>query len=176
MGKARDWMNNNSAVVTVAAVMLLLVSLAVIVWTMKKPTMSGRIVDVYYYDLGNGQLFAAKATELPPIDAASGPGNGVRAYVYGCGDCSEANRFIAYLEKFTPEAKAMQEKMMNPDPNADPNMAPELRDMEDGGTLVRAVEGGQWVTMYSEAGMKVSSELEGKCPAGVRLIPCLPGR
>ncbi len=143
-----------------------------------RPRPRARVVDVYFYDLGTDQLFAAPATELPPIDAPSGAGNGVRVYVYGCGDCSDANRFIAYLEKYTPHAKAAQEKLMNVGPDADPNLALGYDDlMMEGGLLVRAVKGGPWVPMYSDEGMKIASEVldEDKCK-GTRLVPCLPGR
>ncbi len=177
MGKVRDWMNNNSAVVTVAAVVLLLVALSAIIWQNSGSNRGGgRIENIYFYDMGSGQLFSGKASGIPPITAESG-GEGVRAYVYGCGDCSETNRYIAYLEKNTPEAKAAMEKMQNPDANNPEGQAPEEYDpMITQGVLVRAVEGGQWVPMYSEMGQKITGALEGKCAAGTRLVPCLPGR
>lgn len=72
---------------------------------------------VWYYDLGADKLFEAEADELPPIAAPSDLGadgkasdsdsRGVRAAVYSCGDCADAKtRFIFYIEKYTPEARA----------------------------------------------------------------------
>src|SRR5688572_11816004 len=91
--KARDWMNNNSALVTIAAVVLLVISLGVIIMQ-TKPRGSVGPVELYYYDLNTGKLFVAMSDQNPPIDAPSGgfrgpdgPPAGVRAHVFGCGNC-----------------------------------------------------------------------------------------
>jgi hypothetical protein len=76
-------------------------------------------VKVYMYDLGSNQLFTAKGTEVPPIDSPSGKHmfdgslSGVRAYVYACGGCANADkRFAVYVEKFDPDAQATWRKRM----------------------------------------------------------------
>ena len=54
--------------------------------------------DIWYYDLKTKVLFAASDVSVPPIDTKSGPGMGVRAYVYTVeGDPNPTNRFIAFL-------------------------------------------------------------------------------
>lgn len=64
---------------------------------------------VWYYDLNTDKLFPAKAGLIPPIDAPSGPHKesdqpaGVKAHVLGCNDCSDSNRFIAWLEAYPPK-------------------------------------------------------------------------
>ncbi len=69
-------------------------------------------VNAWYYDLGTGELFAATADAVPPIDAPSGSG-GVRAIVVSCGQCSDASeREIAYLEKWSREDR---DYLMAPD-------------------------------------------------------------
>lgn len=61
---------------------------------------------VYFYNEKTKTLFAASDQLLPPIDTDSGPGTGVRAYVFTAGDPKdESKRVIAYLEKMTPEAR-----------------------------------------------------------------------
>jgi hypothetical protein len=67
--------------------------------------------DVYYLDLGTGQLFADDAAAIAPIDAPSGTGAGVRAYVFSCNDCSdEQQRFTGWLERHIPSAKRLREQ------------------------------------------------------------------
>lgn len=68
---------------------------------------------VWYYDLGSSRLFPASVDALPPIPAPQDPSHpsasseGVRAMVFSCGSCQDtAGRFVAYVEKYTPEARA----------------------------------------------------------------------
>ncbi|MCX5662713.1 MAG: hypothetical protein NTW19_23785 [Planctomycetota bacterium] len=61
----------------------------------------------WYYDLATEKLFAAD-DQIPPIRVPTGPKDGpptgVRAYVFACGECSDASkRVIGYLETFDPE-------------------------------------------------------------------------
>lgn len=63
---------------------------------------------VYYYDLGTDQLFVAPPADVTPIDAPSGKDNGVRAYVFACGDCS-GQTFIGWLERTAPAARKMRD-------------------------------------------------------------------
>ncbi|MEX0777734.1 MAG: hypothetical protein WD042_18680 [Phycisphaeraceae bacterium] len=170
MGKMRDWVNNNSAVVTVGAVVLLLISLAVIVYSTKSSS-GVRNYKIYFYDLNSGQLFAEESTKLPPIDTPTGKDNGVWAFVYGCGDCSEANRFIGYLQKLTPEMKEAQLKAQSGETG---EMMPPYEGDMDQGTLIRLKDSGEWVPMYSEEGQKIMTSIEGKCPADQRPKHCRP--
>lgn len=173
MGKLREWLNNNSAIVTVAAVLVLLMALGIIIWTQGSGNRLSTNYEVYYMDLGTNELFAGKITEIPPIDAPSGPNQGVRAHVYGCGDCSEANRFVAYLERYTEKAKQMR---LNPPP-VDPNQPPPEMYMDDmAGMEVRAPKGTQWVSMMTDQGMRITEVAPNRCPDGVMILPCIPGR
>src|SRR5690606_22803013 len=90
--KFRDWLNKRSAIVTVLAVVVLIAALGFIIMQARGKPYRPQIVPVYYYDLGSGKLFTAMSDQIPPIqsDSGSGPGGmpqGVRAYVYACGDC-----------------------------------------------------------------------------------------
>ena len=77
------------------------------------PKRSGQI---WYYDLNNGRLFTGKATDIAPIDAPSGPlpggaPAGVKAYVFSYGDCDdESQRFVAWLERASRNAKRVAEE------------------------------------------------------------------
>lgn len=176
MGKLREWLNNNSAIVTVAAVLVLLMALGIIIYTQGAGRRGPTQWQGYYMDLGTNELFAGKSTDIPPVDAPSGANQGVRAHVYGCGDCSEANRFIAYLERYTEKAKQMR---LNP-PQYDPNQpaSPEvyMDEMTGVEVEVRAPKGTQWMSLMSEQGMRITEIMPNRCPDGVMIMPCLPGQ
>lgn len=180
--KLRDWMNNNSAVVTVGAVVILILSLGYIVWSSKSGGYGPRVIDVYYYDLNTNKLFTAKSDQIPPIETESGPVQGsnapagVRAYVFACNDCSdEADRFIGWLEMYTPDAKAI----LSQPPAETPEQAAEREQRQyevwESGQLVRAPDGTTWARANTPEAMAVTSKIEGKCPGGAPK-PCLPGR
>lgn len=175
MGKLREWMNNNSAVVTVAAVLLLFVALFAIIKT-NFTSRQARIVDVYFFDLGAkvtnplDALYAAKGTEFPPIDSPSGQNMGVLAHVFGCGDCSAANKFIGYLQTYTPDGKRklLESQKSGADMEFD----------DSAYVLVATTEKPQdtknWVLMVTEKGNKLMESATTKCPQGKTLVPCLP--
>lgn len=84
--------------------------------TIKPPTDKATPwIKVWCFDLATGKPFVGTEKDAPPFATASGPlkdGSpaGVRAEVQSCGDCNvEAERFVAWVWKFTPEAqKAVQ--------------------------------------------------------------------
>ena len=126
-----------------------------------------KVDQIYFYDLGDKKLYATDPDTLSPTDAPSGfktpesePG-GVRAYVFGCGDCKE--HFIAYLEKYTPEGKKMME-------SGDVTAIYKINDH----VHVRAADGDEWLVGGSEEGKKIVSTSESKCPKGVKVVPCNP--
>lgn len=99
--------NNRTAVIVVC-----LLAAALGMWLAVRPTDNRRgkmPKGVYFYDLGSGDLFTQPLNTMPPVDAPSGPGQGVLAYVFTCGSCSQAERQVLYLETLTDQAKqAMQ--------------------------------------------------------------------
>ncbi len=166
----RSYLNNNPAIVTIAAIVLLLVCLGVIYRTLSGGGGGPRIVDIYFYDLGSGEVFIGPSDSLPPIDAPSGPYNGkpagVRAYVFSCTDCSDENsRFVGYLETYTDEAKAALTS----------GEAPDAYEYYDGGRLIKRPDEEGWARAESEEGFALIESVSTLCPGGV-LKPCYPGR
>lgn len=177
----RDWMNNNSAVVTVGAVVILILSLGYIVWN-SKGSSPPRVIDVYYYDLNTNKLFTAQSNQLPPIDTESGPvaGSnapaGVRAYVFACTDCGdEADRFIGWLEMYTPEVKALRSQPSPQTPEEAAEREQREEEVWENGKLVRAPDGTTWARENTSEGMAITTKIESKCPGGMPK-PCVPGR
>lgn len=116
---------------------------------------------VYYVDLQTRQLFTARE-QLPPIAAPSG-GQGVRAYVFGCGGCDEAQRFTAYLENYTEEARAaLEESRSVRDPAARDALD---RQIERGHTvaLFDPQQELRWVPESGSAGQQVIRSFTQRC-------------
>ncbi len=121
-------------------------------------------------------MFTAPSDQIPPIDTASGAGQGVRAYVFACHDCNDANdRFVGWLEMYTPEAKAILAAPAEEDPDKAAQREMQMFEVWEKGQLIRAADGDQWVGANTQEAVTITSAIERKCPAGVPK-PCLPGR
>ncbi|MHC4891603.1 MAG: hypothetical protein ACYTEO_19285 [Planctomycetota bacterium] len=111
---ARKWINQQNPkiiiVITAASVLLLLM---VVIWMWpENPLKEVELSDkAWFYDLNTEQLFVGRDNQIPPIEAPSGPlpnggPAGVKAYVLSYVDePNESERFIAFLEILTTEAK-----------------------------------------------------------------------
>ena len=110
--------------------------------------------EIWFYDLKTHQLFTASDLSVPPIDTKSGPETGVRAYVCTCdADPKSTNRFIAYLEKFTPELKQVVGEDMKRRGGQPPNGM--LLDRHPGGILVSSPEVEHWFPNDSDKGRRL---------------------
>jgi len=183
----REFMNNNPAVVTVGAVFVLILCLFAIMCQLRGPGGGqGGPVDLYFLDEGTGVLFTAESDRQPPIAAPSDTGggtSGVRAHVFGCGDCpgkltgltreevEAKGAFIGYLEKYTPEAKAAMEQAMS---GEEPDI--EIMYEMDQGRLIRLPDSDQWIDANSEQGVDVYSTIREQCPGDERPRQCFPNR
>jgi hypothetical protein len=125
---------------------------------------------IWVYDLKTRSLFPASDVSVPPIDTKSGPGMGVRAYVYAPED-DPTNRFIAFLETLTPDTKQEIEGDLKKTGTRVPiGFAIEKR---VGGILVSSPEPIEWRPKFSPEGMEIMEA--GKRKGGTdRIRPCLP--
>ena len=174
----REWLNNNSAVATLVAVVVLVISLAILVYTGGGGSRVTEI-DLYYYDLNTGELFTASSRLIPPIEAPSGPTPegepaGVRAYLYSCSDCDdESTHRIAWLERYTPEAKQRIENYRNNPEQFAEEAYYEMEMQQD--HQVRRPEDNQWQNINTQAGQQIM-EIAMQCPEGQRPQICYPDR
>lgn len=72
----------------------------------------------WFYDVSTGQLTVASRDAIPPIQTPTG-GEAVRARVYGCGSCSQADRKVAVLEKYPPKVVEELESPLPVDPESE---------------------------------------------------------
>ena len=137
---------------------------------MFEPQHEVRTVDVFFMDTADGSLFIDKSDQLPPITAPSGM-QGVRAFVFACGDCGdEANRFVGWLETYTPEAKKAIET-----PAVGPEGGMDNYEVIENGHLVASPKSKQWMMANSEQGFKIMDSVLSQCPDQAPK-PCFPGR
>jgi len=109
----RNRINNNPKIVIGISIASVSIFLLIVIARLMpyKPPIISESNKIWFYDLNTEKLFVADEDEIPPIDAPSGkfPDGqpaGVRAYVLTYfQDPNESERFIGYLEKYTPEGK-----------------------------------------------------------------------
>ncbi len=107
----REAMQGNQMAMGVIAAIVLIIAVALITRSGASPP--GSATSRWFYDLQTGELYTESTQGLPPL-SRDGGSEGVLAHVYGCGDCSDGNIDIAYLEKYSDEAKEAAAVTDNP--------------------------------------------------------------
>ena len=111
-----------------------------------------------WYDTGTGRLYGAKGELLAPMPAPSGA-EGVKAIVCTRGSPeNKADRFIAYLEKYTPQGRAQMQAVQQEHPG---DFIEQMTRIAAEEKLVKAAQGGQWVPAGSAEGKAVMSAAQG---------------
>jgi hypothetical protein len=125
-------------------------------------------VPEFFYTVDDGKTtFAASGESLPPFDYKGKPA--VRAYVYEC----SGQQFVAYLERYTPEARRLVRELEEAVKNAKPGDQPpaNLRQVEGArrsGREVKRPGDAAWVPVYSKQGAAITDV---KCPPGMTGTP-----
>lgn len=187
----RMWLSENPQVATIVAVVIIAISW-IFIYRYSSPPSYGPIPDAYFYDMNTGELFTAPSDRNPPIETDSGPYTGefcppklresgglpagVIAHVFACGDCSEENRKIAYVEMYTPRLKQMLE-------NRDELTEEERYELESSMEMHRLVmkpdetdEQKKGWRPYAAPGVYEYIEAANKpCPDGEYPLMCFPG-
>lgn len=165
MGLRETLEENQKAVVIAAAVLLVL---GVVLLARRGGDTGGvrGAKQVWFYDLGNGELYARPPFTLPPETAPSG-GQGVKAHVYTCGTCSPADRFVVYLETYSDaDRKRLDDARARDDADL-PEIMP---------VIARPPEAGadpQWLSMNRPEGMALYREASTRCD-GAAAQACYP--
>lgn len=158
----RDTIESNRVA---AAVVAALVLAAAVMLMSRGKTPTGP-THRWFYDLQANRLFPEKSA-LPPITAPSG-GQGVLAHVFACGECTENNRQVAYLETYTENGLIHR----NEDATGAINPGHLVALPPSNGTQPR------WVPSESSAGITItmnqSASLRQQCPDPKGFQPCLP--
>ena len=168
----RTWLNEHSAAAAGIVIALLAVALVIIYQVMKSSPPKA-----WYFDTGNGQLFAA-AHE--PSAAPSGK-EAVRAYVFGCGGCDQAQRKVGYIERVTEAGRRATgtARIGTPEHEAiipggkSAGGTEAVLALRNEGHLVALPQDQKWVSVMSDEGMALI-EKAGTCPDGKAAERCLP--
>jgi len=134
---------------------------------------STRNEQAYYMDAQTLDLFAADV--LPAPIASPTGGEGVRAYVFTCGACDVDQWAVAYVEKFTPDARAAMLEPTAVERSREESEALVQR-MEEGRLVagVGAGESMQWEKASSAAGIAIRQRATQRCDDGSVRLPCQP--
>ncbi len=157
---ARRWINRQNPKIiisiTVVTVLVLLTTVIGLLSSGEAPKVK-EYKKGWFYDLNTSKLFVAKSKLTPPIEAPSGPLEngkpaGVKAYVFSYKDePNESERFIGFLEVFTPEARRNQTTSAK----SRGDSAAELIKQWGDGRLIRRVEDEQWFAANSNEGRDI---------------------
>jgi hypothetical protein len=188
MGSPREWLNNNAAVATVVAVVVLLLALLLLIGFNKAQSSKDKAasgIQTWYYDLGTGKRFTGPASERPPFKTDSGPENGVRLYMFACGDCKN-EQFEGFLEKLSDDAKKALEAPApppapapgeHPTPGGTPppwRPAPPRRTTGEGKLVASLSNTNTWFPMTSHEGQEIVQAVKTRCAGKGDLRPCPP--
>jgi len=176
--------NSRSIITAIAALVILFFS----IWAIMCQLGGGRrnfteVRNVYFFDVTKNELFEAPATSIAPIDVPSGQKDangepaGVRANVFSCGSCSASNRFIAYLQKYSLEARDKMMQFQGPEMTEEEQFAAmEEMALYEQQIFVADAEELKWHPIDSEEGMQIREKnFVNRCKDS-RPRPCYPGR
>ncbi len=176
---ARGWINRQNPRIiigiTVATVLLLLTIAIGLLSSGEAPKVKEHKKG-WFYDLNTGKLFVAKSKLIPPIEAPSGPLEngkpaGVKAYVFSYKyEPNESERFIGFLEAFTPEAR----KNQTTSGKSSGENAAELIKQWGEGRLILKVEEEQWYAANSTEGRAIIENAFSPNEKGERARYCPP--
>ena len=169
----RLWLNKHTVTVTICANIALLCALTTIVLHVRPRAVPPGPM-AYYFNLSDDTLFAARTNEFPPIHTPEtrgyGKRNGVRAFVFSCGDCSKTDkqRYIGFLQAFTEDAKSQLQNaggFKAGSPNSPGPMVPDVMYMmsTDGHLVATPDKRDKWVNANSEEGRAITNDAMKKC-------------
>jgi gamma-glutamylcyclotransferase (GGCT)/AIG2-like uncharacterized protein YtfP len=98
-----EWCNEHRRIVGGVAVVCVVAALGSIVWQVmgQRHGIMTKLPDRYFSADDGKTFFVASADNIPPFDYHGQ--TAVHVYVYQCGDSGQ--KFVGYLERFTPEAR-----------------------------------------------------------------------
>jgi len=161
---------NKNPMIGVGIAVVILIVAGMILFRTTNVGKSGKPIEQrYFYDMGSGEVIVM-GNEPAPVTSASGS-TAVWAAVYTCGSCdSETDRFVAYIQKYTDEAKREVEKPLKQ----------QDYDTVNEGTVVaappsKAGDEVSWVQIETLQGMNITQmSIQGRCPGAAMATPCMP--
>lgn len=161
----RETLNQNPAITTGVTIGIIVIALGAIIWQLVGGDgMPDAITEMYYTVDDGATYFADDANKIAPFDKDGK--EAVKCYVFTCDD--KKTKFVAYLERLTPEAKKKMEAAIEAQKKADPNAAntipmdTDIITME-GTEVKKPGAGNKWVKRTTPEGEKITQP---QCPDG----------
>ena len=165
----RETLNKNQALTTGATIGIIVLAIIIIVWQMMPEKPPRLLTKSYYTDDDGRTWFEDSADKLVPFD--HGGKEAVRAHLFKCGENGE--KFVGYLEKLDPRAKARLDEF-NSNPNNRGRVMPGQAEMEEGARLVKRPGDKNWMLDTNPNAGRLTTI---KCKDGsyaIRVVPDFP--
>jgi hypothetical protein len=164
----RESLNKNPSITTGITIGIIVVAIVAIGWQMMSSRPNINNIKSFYTVDDGANYFEDKAVLNPPYDYKGQ--QAVRAYVFKCGESGKP--FVAYMERFTPDALKKLESAKS-DPNGGDPML--MENLYATGMEVKKPGGAKWVLRSTADGDKIQSDI--KCPDGStnNIMPLIAG-
>lgn len=174
----RKWINDNPKIIIGISIATGVLFLLIVITSLipHNPPIISDSQKTWFYDLNTKKLFVVDGDSIPPIDApsgqlADGQPAGVKAYVFSyLKDPKESERFIGYLEKFTPEGKKMISSIRKSESNVTSQMVHQL----NSNRFVRRPADSDWVAADSDEGRFILGQVSRVNESGQAPHYCSP--
>jgi hypothetical protein len=170
--------NRNPGLAIAALSAALLWAVVYVAWyataLLHPPAPPERVSMVYFYDQNSGELFEVPAGLGGPMTTSTGSFRGmpagVRAIVFSCGRCGDANqRFIGWLEAPSTAIEASGRSLPSRPLSFD-------EDLTDSTLVIRTPDDDRWHYFDSETGSRIVQRAHSRCTGGGALKYCEPPR
>lgn len=164
----RETLNKNPGITTGVTAAIILIALVFIIWQAGGGGGVGAAQAKSFYSVDDGKtFFVDDAEKIPPFEHEGK--TAVRAHVYTCDDGK--TKQVAYLERYTDQAKKVMEKMRSGEVTDQQIMA--MEEIQMTGILVKAPGTGDkgWVRQIDQA---ASAIVTPKCPEGAQIRWVMP--
>ncbi len=166
----RQKLNENQNLVMIFAVVVIAVCGLYIVMRCDSRRPGNISNEAWYYDTVTQTLYVGERDQDPPVTSPDG-NPAVRAHMFSCGDCDDKDeRFVAFYDKYTDEAKAALEKARTAGEDAE--MMYEMAELYDGGVLYSFDGENWWPAEDPEKSMELQERL--RCDDGKQARYCRP--
>ena len=152
----REKMNENPSLTTGVTIAIIVVAIALIIYQFFTGggAQTGAANKSWYSSDDGATYFSDDINLVPPFKGKKDGKEAVRAYVY---QCKGGKPFVAYLERYTPEAKKRVEQMLA-------KKAPPMAEESGSGVEVKKPgAGNQWVKLLDD---KAAAIRNVTCPDG----------
>jgi hypothetical protein len=141
----REKLNENPAITTGATVLIIVIAVGFIIYS-QLPTRGPKPPSQAYFSVDDGKTwFADDVKKMAPFDKDGKPA--VRVHLYKCGKNAP---FVAYLERYIPEAKKQLEKIQAAGGATGPEVGSQISMIMQNGVEYKKPGDPKWIKMSDD--------------------------